>query len=57
MASLGERRGGENKKEGPGKMGLGLGDLGVPLEKVWWPPVLLIFILVIIKYSATPRPR
>ena len=30
MASLGERRGGENKEEGPEKMGLGLGDLGGP---------------------------
>ena len=30
MASLGERRGGENQKEGPGKMGLELGDLGGP---------------------------
>ena len=28
---------------------------GVPLEKVWWPPVLLFFILVIIKYSAMLR--
>ena len=57
MASLGERRGGENKKEGPGKMGLGLGDLGGPSLEGLGPPVLLIFILVIIKYSATPRPR
>ena len=30
MASLGERRSGENKKEEPWKMGLELGDLGGP---------------------------